>query len=115
MPKKSKIQTRRKEIRLSPEVQEKLISQAAEHNMDTSAYIRMLIMQRPADDPDVRERLDKLIYEINKIGVNVNQIAYNANIGFYSENESQRLTQYLKEIQLEVQSVIKFCRKSKRG
>ena len=46
-------------------------------------YLRLLISQKPNDYPEVRELLKELINEVNRIGININQIVFNNNAGLY--------------------------------
>ena len=50
-------------------------------NMGESAYLRLMISQKPNDYPEIRRLLKDLINEVNRIGVNINQIAFNNNAG----------------------------------
>ena len=40
---------------------------------------QLLISQKPNDYPEVRKLLKELINEINRIGININQIVFNSN------------------------------------
>ena len=63
----------------------KLISECKKENIDISKYIRKLILKTEIKtDPDVRLELNNLRREVNRIGVNINQIAKNTNAGIYS-------------------------------
>ena len=42
--------------------------------MNEAEYIRLLISQKPSDYPEVSNLLKELINEINRIGININQI-----------------------------------------
>ena len=47
--------------------------------MNEAEYIRLLISQKPNDYPEVRKLLKELINEVNRIGININQIVFNSN------------------------------------
>ena len=74
--------TERVNVWLLPEEADMLLKNSMELNLSKSDYIRKLILygavvgQHPVID---QEQGKKLLYEINKIGVNINQIAYQSN------------------------------------
>ena len=74
-------------------------------NMGESAYLRLMISQKPNDYPEIRRHLKDLINEVNRIGVNINQIAFNNNAGFYSENE---LFAYMRKLIMKVDEAVKI-------
>lgn len=88
----------RKEIRLSAAEQEKLAKGAAEIGVTESRFLRMLLTERPRDQPEIREELRKLSNEINHIGVNINQIVHNHNSRLYSDEDKHRLYVSMKRI-----------------
>ena len=51
-----------------------LAKKAGESGMCEADYLRLLISQKPNDYPEVRELLKELINEVNRIGININQI-----------------------------------------
>lgn len=63
-----------------------------------SQYLRMLITNRPRDYPIIRKELLRLNEEINKIGVNINQIVHNNNSKLYSREDKHRLFVFMKQI-----------------
>ena len=63
-----------------------------------SQYLRMLITNRPRDDPDIRDEIARLSNEINHIGVNINQIAHRVNSGIYQEEDRHRLYVFLGQV-----------------
>lgn len=72
-------------IRIESDMHNKLISECKKENIDISKYIRKLILKTEIKtDPDVRLELNNLRREVNRIGVNINQIAKNTNAGIYS-------------------------------
>ena len=59
--------------------------------MNEAEYIRLLISQKPNDYPEVRKLLKELINEINRIGININQIVFNSNAQIYSKKDKEQL------------------------
>ena len=55
--------------------------------MNEAEYIRLLISQKPNDYPEVRKLLKELINEVNRIGININQIVFNSNAQLYSKKD----------------------------
>lgn len=61
------------------ESEKKIIDEKAKRlGLDRSKYLRKVSLQEPLIIIDM-SKIDKLIYEVNKIGVNINQIAKYAN------------------------------------
>jgi len=85
----------RKAYRLSREQDEALKERAAAAGMSESEFIRLLITQQPKDYPDIRSKLSELISEVNRIGVNINEITYNNNSMLYSASDKSRLFAYM--------------------
>lgn len=94
-------------FRLNKDEEKRLRELAKEYNMTESAYIRMLISQKPNDYPEIRVLLKSLINEVNHIGVNVNQIVKSYNSGFYNESDKGRLTAYMKKLNNTVNEAVK--------
>ena len=72
----SKDRTERFQIRLSPAEKAKLLKNAEQVKMSVSDYIVFLTEHRRAVDTS---NIPKLILEIRRVGVNINQIALVAN------------------------------------
>ena len=68
-----------------------LAKKAGESGMCEADYLRLLISQKPNDYPEVRELLKELINEVNRIGININQIVFNNNAGLYSKEDKTQL------------------------
>jgi len=87
-------------VRMTPEEKAALHKQASLHRKSMSEYIRS-VAKCP---PDVtRDEFDasivRMIYEINKIGVNINQIAKKVNsTGDLYPEEMQELKEMVKEL-----------------
>lgn len=76
-------------IRLSAQELRNLKKGAAKRcNGNISAYIRLVISeQTAATHPEILKELMELRKEINRIGVNINQIARSSNMGMFGEND----------------------------
>lgn len=71
-----------------------------------SEYMRELTRREPAQHPEVIDVFNKLINEINHIGININQIARSANEGVLTYEDKKRLFAYLKTINKKVKEAI---------
>ena len=97
----------RKTLRLTPKEAGHLARQAAQKGMSEAAYLRLLLSQRPADNPEVRVLLKKLINEVNHVGVNINQIAHKHNSGIYAKEDMETLTECMKKLVKKMEGVEK--------
>ena len=85
----------------------KILSQKAkDKGISEGAYVRFLLSQKPNDYPEIRRLLADLINEVNRIGVNINQITRNNNSGFYSAGDKARLIAYMRKLNREVREVL---------
>ena len=66
-------------IRFSEEDLKRIEQDARAAGKTFSEYIRELTLKEPAQHPEVIDVFNKLINEINHIGININQIARMAN------------------------------------
>ncbi len=83
----------RKHFKLTEETAKLLAERSKTENMNESEYIRYLILNQ-SDHPKSRElelEIMRLRNEINKIGVNVNQIVKNNNSHIYREDDKIKL------------------------
>ena len=90
----------RKHFKLTYETAKLLAERSKAENMNESEYIRYLILNQ-SENPRSRElevEVMRLRNEINKIGVNINQIVKNSNTHLYMENDKEQLKRYLEEI-----------------
>lgn len=71
---------------------------AKEAGMTEADYFRLLITQRPDDYPEIRGGLKELINEVNRIGVNINEIVYNNNSSLYRQSDKERLIAYMRRL-----------------
>jgi hypothetical protein len=88
----------RKAYRLTEEQNAELQQQVSELGMTESEFIRLLITQRPKDYPEIRQMLNGLINEVNRIGVNINEIVHNNNSVLYSDTDKVRLMAYMQKL-----------------
>ncbi len=99
--------TLRKHFKLTEETANLLAERSKAENMNESEYIRYLLLNQ-SDHPKSRElelEIMRLRNEINKIGLNVNQIVKNNNSYIYKEEDKIQLKAYMEEIVL-LQKVI---------
>ena len=93
-------------VRFEPEEARLLMKAAQERSMTPSSYLRMLANQKPANYPDIRQQLNQLISEVNKIGVNINQIVKNHNASLYSVADKKNLLANMQKLNLLVRKVV---------
>lgn len=101
-----KVHCIRKTLRLMPQEAKALAEKAAEQNMNEAEYIRLLISQKPNDYPEVRKLLKELINEVNRIGININQIVFNSNAGLYSKDDKAQLVAYMRKLNQKVNEAV---------
>ncbi len=92
----------RKHFKLTEETAKILEERSKAENMNESEYIRYLLLNQ-SENPRSRElelEIMRLRNEINKIGLNVNQIVKNNNSHIYSDSDKIQLKKYLEEITL---------------
>ena len=87
MAEKDRMRKKKLQVFLTDEEMQILDDKCKELNMNKSGYIRGAILYGGFNEsqPRVeRELIEKLIYEVNKIGNNINQIAYTNNVKYGS-------------------------------
>ena len=94
-------------FRVSEQERDEIRRQAKANKMTESAYLRLLLSQKPKDYPQIRQLLKSLINEVNHIGVNINQIVKSYNSGFYRQEDKELLTAYLKKLNTAVAEVVR--------
>ena len=73
-------------FRLDAEQKKKLKNEARKNNLSMSEYMRRILAEPPpVTAEEFKHAQLKLLYEIRKIGVNINQIAKKYNESFYTE------------------------------
>ena len=100
--------TLRKHFKLTEETARILTERSKAENMNESEYIRYLLLNQ-SENPRSKElelEVMRLRNEINKIGVNVNQIVKNSNSHLYREDDKIQLEQNMCEIKECVQILI---------
>ena len=92
--------------RMTPEEAKLLEEKAKQAGMTESQYLRLMISQKPNDYPEVRQLLRDLINEVNRVGVNINQITHNHNAELYSTDDKERLIAYMRKLNVAVAKVV---------
>ena len=87
-----------KGVRLTQEQAAILKEQANMSGMSEADYLRMLLTQKPTDYPEIREEMRELINEVNRVGVNINEVVHNNNSMLYSEDDKDRLIAYMRKL-----------------
>lgn len=85
-----------------------LAEKALAMGMNESEYVRFVISQKPEDYPDIREAYKALVNEVNRIGININQIVFNHNSGIYNQEDKERLYAYMKKLNVTVKEAVSF-------
>lgn len=100
--------TIRKHFKLTEETAKLLAERSKAENMNESEYIRYLILNQ-SEQPRSRElelEIMRLRNEINKIGVNINQIVKNSNSHMYRAEDKIQLNKYLEKIMLLQKTIV---------
>lgn len=95
-----------KHFRLSDEDAKVFNKKAKEAGMTESDYFRLLITQQPNDYPEIRVGIKSLINEVNRIGVNINEIVYNNNSKLYRQTDKDRLIAYMRRLNESVEKAV---------
>ena len=95
-----------KHFRLSDEDPKAFNKKAKEAGMTESDYFRLLITQQPNDYPEIRVGIKSLINEVNRIGVNINEIVYNNNSKLYRQTDKDRLIAYMRRLNESVEKAV---------
>lgn len=92
-------------VRVMPEVHDCLKQCADKAGKSMSEHLRDLILTQEArTNPFIRKELAALRHEINKIGVNINQIVKNNNSGLYREADKKSLEENMEAIMERMES-----------
>lgn len=97
----------RKAYRLTKEQDEELKRKVRELGMTESEFIRLLITEKPKDYPEIRQLLTGLVGEVNRIGVNINEIVHNNNSCIYSDSDKLRLIAYMEKLNEKLDKAVK--------
>lgn len=95
-----------KHFRLSDEDAKAFKQKANEAGMTESDYFRLLITQQPNDYPEIRVGIKSLINEVNRVGVNINEIVYNNNSRLYRQTDKERLIAYMRRLNESVEKAV---------
>jgi len=98
----------RKHFKLTEETAKILTERSKAENMNESEYIRYLLLNQ-SEHPRSRElelEVMRLRNEINKIGVNINQIVKNNNSHIYSESDKISLAKSMEGISLLLEELL---------
>lgn len=82
---------------------------AEEAGMTESDYFRLLITQQPSDYPEIRSSIRALVNEVNRIGVNINEIVFNHNSQLYRTADKDRLIAYMRRLNETLSKVVDDC------
>ena len=85
-------------FRVTREEKKKLQEMAQEYGVTESEFLRRQIRQRPSDYPEIKILMGHLINEVNRVGVNINQIVKRNNADFYDEMDKVRLEAYMRKL-----------------
>ena len=92
--------------RLTKQDADRLREKAEEAGMSEAEYFRLLITQKPNDYPEIRYSIKELINEVNRIGVNINEIVHNNNSELYRVADKERLVAYMRRLNETVDEVV---------
>lgn len=95
-----------KHYRMTSEEAAAFRKKAQDAGMTESEYFRLLITQKPSDYPEIRSGLKSLINEVNRIGVNINEIVYNNNSTLYRQPDKDRLFAYMRRLNETVKKAV---------
>lgn len=90
MAEKDRVRTKQFRFTLLPEENAMLTKNAFEYGLSKSKYLRKLILAESLAGKQWHmdgDQAKQLIYEVNRIENNVNQIAYNTNVVRFSSNK----------------------------
>lgn len=96
-----------KHYRMTREDAKTFHEKAEQAGMTEAEYFRLIITQQPSDYPEIRNGLKDLVNEVNRIGVNVNEIVYHHNAALYSQADKERLYAYMRKLNETVKKAVK--------
>lgn len=74
------------------------------HSRESSATLQLTVSL--LYHPEVRKILKELINEVNRIGININQIVFNNNAGLYSKEDKTQLIAYMRKLNQKVDEAV---------
>lgn len=86
---------------------EELKRKSKDAGLNESAYLRLLIHGTEPKHREDYEDIKKLIYEINQIGTNINQISTHFNSGLFNEYEKNKLFALMQTLVKNTDEIIK--------
>ena len=86
-------------IRLPVEVRTILKIKAEQNHQNMTEYLIDLILARPLQYPEIIQRMDTIIDQLRRIGININQIARHENAGIFDAEDIRNLKIY--QVQIE--------------
>lgn len=95
-------------IRLPVEVRAVLEIKARKNNQNMTEYLTNLILARPVQYPEIVQRMDMIIDQVRRIGININQIARHENAGIFDSEDIRNL----KVFQAQMEESVLELRKS---
>lgn len=82
---------------------------------NVSAYVRLILSeQTAATHPEIQRELMELRKEINRIGVNINQIARSSNMGTLNEKDMAQLLMNQHDINITLNKFTEMIRKDRK-
>lgn len=113
MPDKKQGMEYRITVRLDGGLYRQLKEKSGAYGMDISKYVRYII-EKDAEKTKpglitAEERIyrKQIIYEINKIGTNINQIVKNVNSHFYVRSEKKKLFELMQDVYKKLEDISK--------
>ncbi|MCM1160716.1 MAG: plasmid mobilization relaxosome protein MobC [Roseburia sp.] len=88
----------RKTFRMTYEQAQTLATRAEEAGMSEAEYVRLLVTQKPMDYPEIQTEVHNLVNEVNRVGVNINEVVHNNNSQLYNESDKERLIAYMRKL-----------------
>ena len=95
-------------IRLPVEVRTILKIKAEQNHQNMTEYLIDLILARPLQYPEIIQRMDTIIDQLRRIGININQIARHENTGIFDAEDIRNLKIY----QVQIEQTVLELRKS---
>lgn len=94
-------------LRLTPKQRALLRTNAELAGLSQSEYVRRLIEGKRITSAGQKKQVDRLLYELSKIGTNINQIAHALNGHFYSyPADAEEMKSLQKDLQDAIRTII---------
>lgn len=95
-------------LNLTEKQYQQLVEKSKKNGMSYSEFLRTQIEYAPKNIGSMQELLKKMIYEIHKLGVNVNQIAHGVNMDFFSAKDKTEFFAYVEKFNRDKNEVVKI-------